>query len=86
MWKEKVVFCLLLSLVHGYNIDTKNPIIKNRTDLSNGIFGQSVALGENKVFIGAPLDEDHGNVYSCPIEGDCGKIYGNIFHSKLLIF
>ena len=74
---ETTVFFLLLYAHFGgaYNIDTTSPIIW--TEKEGSLFGLSVALSKDYVYVGAPSDEIHGNVYKCPKSGSrCSKVPG----------
>ena len=71
---EVFLFLMWLSLIYAYNaknVDSKDVIfLKNPHNASpkNG-FGHSVALSKNYhnhyVYVGAPHDKTHGNVFKC---------------------
>ena len=96
---EIFLFLMWLSLIYAYNaknVDSKDVIfLKNPRE--NNVFGHSVALARNYVFVGAPLDANHGNVFNCSFNADdlnqqtpntCSKVDGkfccerNMFISK----
>ena len=86
-----------LSLIYAYNaknVDSKDVIfLKNPYHGSqNNAFGHSVALPRNRnawnyVYIGAPHDDIHGNVFKCKFDASdlnqqtpntCSKVIGNL--------
>ena len=79
MLETTVIFLLFFSHFGGaYNIDTTSPDIFSRR--SNSSFGVSVALSKDYVYVGAPSDDTHGNVYECKCEsGSCSVIDGKPF-------
>ena len=81
-----------LCLIYAYNaknVDSKDVIfLKNpRTASRNNAFGHSVALARNYVYVGAPLDDTHGNVFKCRFTADdlkqqnpaCSKVVGKFW-------
>ena len=56
------------------NVDLESVIRLNNPGESKNEFGHSVALGKSTngnryVYLGAPQDETHGNVYGCEFDG-----------------
>ena len=87
MWAENFVFLLLFGICSAYNaknIDTESATILQNPEPGNtdNLFGYSVALGKNRggqtyVYVGAPHDRTHGNVFSCRIANKkCERIDG----------
>ena len=67
---EIFLFLMWLCLIYAYNaknVDSKDVIfVKNPSSASrNNAFGHSVALTRNYVYVGAPHDKTHGNVFKC---------------------
>ena len=58
-----------LSLIYAYNaknVDSKNVIfLKNPSRGNSNTFGHSVALTGDYIYVGAPHDDTHGNVFKC---------------------
>ena len=86
-----------LSLIYAYNaknVDSKDVILLKKPyhGSQNNSFGHSVALARNRnarnyVYIGAPHDEIHGNVFKCRFDASdlnqqtlntCSKVIGNL--------
>ena len=76
------------------NVDLKSVIhVKNSGD-NNNLFGHSVALAKNYIFVGAPHDDNHGNVFKCSFNANdlnkqnpntCSKLDGKFCcYSKVL--
>ena len=49
--------------VWAYNIDIGSAV--NVKGPENGLFGHSVAVTQDAIYVGAPKDELHGNVFKC---------------------
>ena len=66
---EIFLFLMWLCLIYAYNaknVDSKDVIfLKNPRQGNSNAFGHSVALARNYVFVGAPHDAKHGNVFKC---------------------
>ena len=78
---ETTVFFLFFYAHFGeaYNIDTTSPV-KLTSHKNDGLFGHSVALSKDYVYVGAPDDDIHGNVYKCPTSrGSCSVVGGKTF-------
>ena len=76
MLETTVIFLLFFSHFGGaYNIDTTEPV-KWTSRPTNGFFGVSVALSKDNVYVGAPNDDTHGNVYNCTKSGSSCSIVG----------
>ena len=77
MLETTVIFLLFYSHFGGaYNIDTTSPV-ELTSPTNDGFFGVSVALSKDNVYVGAPHDDVHGNVYKCPNSGSpCSKVPG----------
>ena len=78
---ETTVFFLFFYVHFGeaYNIDTTSPV-KLTSNKEDGLFGLSVALSKDYVYVGAPDDDIHGNVYKCPTSrGSCSVVGGKTF-------
>ena len=64
---EIFLFLMWLGLIYAYNVknvDSQDVIfLKNRRQGNN--FGHSVALAKNYIYVGAPHDDIHGNVFKC---------------------
>ena len=86
---EIFLFLMWLCLIYAYNaknVDSKDVIfLKNPGSASkNNAFGHSVALASNYVYVGAPHDKTHGNVFKCRFTANnlnqqnptCSKIDG----------
>ena len=75
MGREIVLLLLFFGVSYAYNaqnVDLSSVIhMKNRG--SNNLFGHSVAVPSGNarryVYVGAPLDDIHGNVFGCWIDG-----------------
>ena len=76
MGREIVLLLLFFGVSYAYNaqnVDLSSVIhMKNRG--SNNLFGHSVAVPSGStsrryVYVGAPLDDIHGNVFGCWING-----------------
>ena len=83
MLETTVIFLLFYSHFGGaYNIDTTSPV-ELKSNENDGLFGHSVALSKNYVYVGAPgpttNDNKHGNVYKCTISGSCSFVSGKMF-------
>ena len=62
----------------AYNIDTESAKKWERQS-NDGLFGHSVALSRSYIYVGAPKDDKHGNVFRCSTSGSrCSKIDGKI--------
>ena len=86
-----------LGLIYAYNVknvDSQDVIfLKNRRQGNN--FGHSVALAKNYVFVGAPHDANHGNVFKCSFNANdlnkqnlniCSKLDGKFCcYSKIFL-
>ena len=79
MSNKKTFFLLLACLFKVVlsfkkdNVDTTNPTIFNGQN--SGLFGHSVALSKSDAFVGAPEDENHGNVFKCSLQSEnCKKM------------
>ena len=62
-----------LSLIYAYNaknVDSKDVIYLKNPSHENNAFGHSVALAKNYVFVGAPHDANHGNVFKCSFKAN----------------
>ena len=91
-----IILNFVISNGFAYNIDTKSAILlRRKRGEEDGLFGHSVTFSDDTVFVGAPNDETHGNVYKCPISErpsceiiDCnyGKYYFQVFFLKCTIF
>ena len=81
---ETTVFFLLLYAHFGgaYNIDTTSPI-KWTSENEGSLFGLSVALSKDYVYVGAPADDIHGNVYKCSKSRSCSVVNGKPFKTIL---
>ena len=96
--ERRIIFLLFFGVSQAYNannVDIEDAIYFNNPGGSNNQFGHSVALGKNPnghlgvqyVYLGAPHDETHGNVFGCGFRGDdpkkqvpdCFKMRGKIF-------
>ena len=77
MLETTVVFLLFFShFGEAYNVDTTSPVDFKE----DGLFGLSVALSENYVYVGAPKDGTRGNVFKCPTSrGSCSVVGGKTF-------
>ena len=69
------------------NIDINNPVIldsvKAVETLRNDMFGASIALSKNDVFIGAPKHAYGGGVFRCSaIDRQCSQIKGFEHHGS----
>ena len=71
-----IIFLLLFGKNCAYNaknVDLSSVIVlKNNGD--NNLFGHSVAVASGNarkryIYVGAPLDDTHGNVFACWIDG-----------------
>ena len=64
-----IIFLLFFGKTNAYNaknVDSKDVIfLKNPRQGNSNAFGHSVALAKNYVFVGAPHDANHGNVFKC---------------------
>ena len=99
---EIFLFLMWLGLIYAYNVknvDSQDVIfLKNRRQGNN--FGHSVALAKNYVFVGAPHDANHGNVFKCSFNANdlnkqnpntCSKLdgkfccYSKIFLSEYIL-
>ena len=80
MLETTVIFLLCFShFVGAYNVDTTSPV-ELTSPTNDGFFGLSVALSKDYVYVGAPSDDTHGNVYECECEsGSCSVIDGKPF-------
>ena len=79
MLETTVIFLLFYSHFGGaYNIDTTSPV-ELKSNKKGGLFGHSVALSKNYVYVGAPHDKKHGNVYKCRKSGSCSFVSGKMF-------
>jgi len=72
MGRGFLIFLLLFGESYAYNannVDSQSVIyLKNAQ--SGNFFGHSVAIAsERNVYVGAPLDQKHGNVFKCSIDG-----------------
>ena len=75
MGREIVLLLLFFGVSYAYNaqnVDLSSVIhVKNRG--SNNLFGHSVAVPSGStrrvIYVGAPLDDTHGNVFGCWING-----------------
>ena len=78
-----------LSLIYAYNaknVDSQDVILLKNPSYRNNSFGHSVALAKNYVYVGAPHDDTHGNVFKCrftaknlqPQSPTCFKVVGKI--------
>ena len=78
-----------LSLIYAYNaknVDSQDVIFLKNPSYRNNSFGHSVALTKNYVYIGAPLDDTHGNVFNCKFTAknlkqqnpSCSKVVGKL--------
>ena len=80
MLETTVIFLLFYSHFGGaYNIDTTSPVElkSNKNDGLFTLFGHSVALSKEYVYVGAPDDNKHGNVYKCgKSRGSCSVVNG----------
>ena len=76
-----------LCLIYAYNaknVDSKDVIVVKNPSQGNNRFGHSVALASNYLYVGAPLDDTHGNVFKCRFTADdlkqqnpaCSKVVG----------
>ena len=82
---EIFLFLVWLSLINAdaaKNVDTDEVIVL-RNGGRNNAFGHSVALTGSQVYVGAPQDSTHGNVFSCPINPikqspNCRKVNGKL--------
>ena len=75
MLETTVIFLLFYSHFGGaYNIDTTSPV-ELKSNKKGGLFGHSVALSKNYVYVGAPDDDPYGNVYQCKCtkSGSCSS-------------
>ena len=97
---EVFLFLMWLSLIYAYNaknVDSKDVILLKKPyhGSQNNAFGHSVALPRNRnawnyVYIGAPHDETHGNVFKCrftaknlkPQSPTCSKVVGKLVYLK----
>ena len=72
MGRGFLLFLLLFGVSHAYNaknVDSQS-VIYLKNDQSGNFFGHSVAIAsESNVYVGAPLDQTHGNVFKCSIDG-----------------
>ena len=99
--ERRIIFLLFFGVSQAYNannVDIEDAIYLNNPGGSNNQFGHSVALGENPnghlgvqyVYLGAPHDETHGNVFGCGFRGDdpkkqvpdCFKMRGKILKKR----
>ena len=88
MLETTVIFLLFYSHFGGaYNIDTTSPV-ELKSNKKGGLFGHSVALSKNYVYVGAPDvyfgapdDDKHGNVYKCGKSrgSSCSVVKGKSF-------
>ena len=60
------------------NIDINNPVLLDSVEtVKNDMFGASIALSKNDVFIGAPKHAYGGGVFRCSaIDQQCSQIKG----------
>ena len=71
-------------------MDSKDVIYLKNPSHENNAFGHSVALAKNYVFVGAPHDAKHGNVFKCrftaknlkPQSPTCSKVVGKLVYLK----
>ena len=85
---EIFLFLFWLTLIFAYNaenVDTQDVIVLKNTGEQGNQFGHSVALTKDHVYVGAPKDSTHGNVFDCPFdpEGEkqspsCSEIDGKL--------
>ena len=65
---EIFLFLIWLSLINAYNaknVDTQDVIVLQKSGGGKNQFGHSVALVKDHIYVGAPLDNTHGNVFKC---------------------
>ena len=84
---EIFLFLMWLSLIYAYNaknVDSKDVIFVKNPSRENNAFGHSVALAKNFIYVGAPHDDTHGNVFNCKFTANglkqqnprCSKVGG----------
>ena len=83
MLETTVVFLLCFShFGEAYNVDTTSPV-KLTSNEEDGLFGLSVALSNDYVYVGAPDDDPYGNVYQCKCtSGSCSSPCSVIIRGK----
>ena len=76
MGRELFLLLFFFGVSNAYNannVDLQSVIRLNNPGNSENRFGHSVALGTSNgrqyVYLGAPQDETHGNVYGCEFDG-----------------
>ena len=90
---EIFLFLMWLCLIYAYNaknVDSKDVIFVKNPSQGNNRFGHSVALARNYVYVGAPLDDTHGNVLKCRFTANnlyqqnpkCSKVDGKSLSDK----
>ena len=95
---EIFLFLMWLSLIYAYNaknVDSKDVIfLKNPSRGKSNTFGHSVALARNYVYVGAPHDSKHGNVFKCRFNANdpnqqnptCSKVDGKCSYERTIFF
>ena len=84
MLETTVVFLLFFShFGEAYNVDTTSPV-KLTSNEEDGLFGLSVALSNDSVYVGAPNEDPYGNVYQCKCtkSGSCSSPCSVVSHGK----
>ena len=80
---EIFLFLVWLSLINAdaaNNVDTEEVIVL-RNGGQNNAFGHSVALTGSQVYVGAPQDSTHGNVFRCGFSSNEGEQTSNCLRS-----
>ena len=66
------------SVALGNIVDTEHPIeFKPPSDSEGSLFGYSLALTEEKLYVGAPTHDTQGAVFQCDIKVDNGQGHPN---------
>ena len=68
-----VIFLLQILKIFAFNVDTSSPI-KFSDNNPKGLFGHDLALDENKLFVGAPKADKHGNLFICSFDGKSSQL------------
>ena len=88
-----IIFLLFFGKTNAYNaknVDSKDVIFLKNPSSPNNAFGHSVALARNYVYVGAPLDATHGNVFKCRFDANnlnqqnptCYKVDGKLIRKN----
>ena len=92
-----LIFLLLFGKNCAYNaknVDLKSVIHVKNSGENNNLFGHSVALAKNYVYVGAPDDSKHGNVFKCRFNANdpnqqnptCSKVDGKCSYERTIFF